>query len=145
MRAAERRVSAEGAFVGAAKAEYLPKLSVGGTAGYTTTEFDAVGKSSGSRFAVGPMVRWPFLNLGRVKANVDAARAFEAEARFSISRVSFSEERPNCSRRSFAITSFRCSISIVFDASAARCSSTRRCSASTSVGSGGYGLGTYAV
>jgi hypothetical protein len=33
----------------------------------------------------------------------------------------------------------------VFDASAARCSSTRRCSASTSFGSGGNGLGTYAV
>ena len=64
---------------------------------------------------------------------------------WSISRVSFSEERPNCSRRNFAITSFRCSISIVFDASAARCSSTRRWSASTSVGSGGNGLGTYAV
>ena len=87
VRSAERRLSAEGAFVGAAKAEYLPKLSVGGTAGYTTTEFDAVGKTSGSRFAVGPVVRWPFLNLGRVKANVDAARAFEAEAKAEYEQV----------------------------------------------------------
>ena len=87
VRSAERRLSAEGAFVGAAKAEYLPKLSVGGTAGYTTTEFDAVGKTSGSRFAVGPVVRWPFLNLGRVKANVDAARAIEAEAKAEYEQV----------------------------------------------------------
>ncbi|MGH7562398.1 MAG: efflux transporter outer membrane subunit [Gemmatimonadales bacterium] len=79
--AAERRLAAEKAFVGAARADYLPRFSVGGTAGFTSTGFDGVGKSGSGRYAVGPMISWPAFNLGRVKAGVDAARALEAEAR----------------------------------------------------------------
>ncbi|HEX9895409.1 MAG TPA: TolC family protein [Gemmatimonadales bacterium] len=81
VRAAERRVAAEAAFVGAAKADYLPRLSVGGTAGFTSTAFDSLGRSGSGRYAVGPVITWPLLNLGRVKAGVDAARGLEAEAR----------------------------------------------------------------
>lgn len=80
VRAAERRLAAETAFVGAAKAEYLPRLNLGGTAGYTSTEFDGLTKSGSGRYAVGPVLTWPALNLGRVKAGVDAARALEARA-----------------------------------------------------------------
>ena len=81
VRASERRLAAETAFVAAARAEYLPRFSVGGTAGYTATELDAVGGSGTGRYAVGPIVTWPAFNLGRVKAGVDAARALEMEAR----------------------------------------------------------------
>ena len=81
VRAAERRLAAETAFVGAAKADYLPRLSVGGTAGYTSLDFDGIGNTGTGRYAVGPVVTWPLLNLGRVKANVDAAKGLEAEAR----------------------------------------------------------------
>ena len=79
--AAERRLAAETAFVGAAKANYLPRFSLGGTAGFTSTQFDAIGNSGSSRFAIGPTVTWPLFDLGRVKAGVQAARALEAEAR----------------------------------------------------------------
>ncbi len=81
VQAAERRLAAETAFVGAAKADYLPRLQLGGTAGFTSTEFDGLTKSGSGRYAVGPVITWPALNLGRVKAGVDAARALEAEAR----------------------------------------------------------------
>ncbi len=81
VRAAERRLAAETAFVGAAKADYLPRLSVGGTAGYSATAFDSIGRSGTGRYAVGPVITWPAFNLGRVKAGVDAARALESEAR----------------------------------------------------------------
>lgn len=81
VRSAERRLAAETAFVGAAKADYLPRLSVGGTAGYTSLDFDGIGNTGTGRYAVGPVVTWPLLNLGRVKANVDAAKGLEAEAR----------------------------------------------------------------
>ena len=80
VRAAERRLAAETAFVGAAKAEYLPRFSVGGTAGFTANSLDSLGNSGSSRFAVGPAISWPAFNLGRVKAGVDAARALLAEA-----------------------------------------------------------------
>ena len=79
--AAERRVAAEHAFVGSARAEFLPRLSVGGSAGYSSADFDGLGDRGTFRYAVGPVISWPALNLGRVKARVDVARALEAEAR----------------------------------------------------------------
>jgi NodT family efflux transporter outer membrane factor (OMF) lipoprotein len=83
--AAERQVAAERAFVGAAKADYLPRLSVGGSAGYSATALNDFGDPGTFRYAVGPVISWPALNLGRVKARVDAssARASEAEAQYS--------------------------------------------------------------
>jgi NodT family efflux transporter outer membrane factor (OMF) lipoprotein len=78
---AERRLAAETAFVGAAKADYLPRLSFNGQAGYTAPEFDRIGGRGTSRYAIGPVLSWPALNLGRVKARADLARAREAEAR----------------------------------------------------------------
>jgi outer membrane protein TolC len=81
VRSAERRLAAETAFVGAARADYLPRLTVGGSAGYTSTAFDAIGDSETSRFIIGPTLSWPLFDLGRVTARVDAAEARAAEAR----------------------------------------------------------------
>jgi outer membrane protein, multidrug efflux system len=79
--AAERRLAAETAFVGAATAEYLPRITLSGQAGYTAPDFDGIGGDGTSRYAVGPVISWPALNLGRVKARTDQARARQAEAR----------------------------------------------------------------
>jgi len=79
--AAERRFAVERALVGAAKADYLPRVSVGGSAGYSSTTFNSLGDRGTFRYAVGPIISWPALNLGRVKARVDVSRAREAEAR----------------------------------------------------------------
>jgi outer membrane protein, multidrug efflux system len=78
--AAERQLAAERAFVGAAKADYLPRLTVGGSAGYSAAALNTLGDDGTFRYAVGPVLSWPFLNLGRVKAGVDAAQARRAEA-----------------------------------------------------------------
>jgi NodT family efflux transporter outer membrane factor (OMF) lipoprotein len=79
--AAERRVAAEHAFVGSAKAEYLPRIDLGGSAGFSSADFGDLGGDGTFRYAVGPIISWPALNLGRVKARVDQARALEDEAR----------------------------------------------------------------
>jgi outer membrane protein, multidrug efflux system len=78
--AAERQLAVERALVGAAKADYLPRLSVGGSAGYSSDEVGALGDEGTFRYAVGPVITWPALNLGRVKARVDQSRAREREA-----------------------------------------------------------------
>jgi len=78
--AAERRAAASRALVGSAKAEYLPRLSVGGSAGFAATTFDSLGKRGSFHYVVGPSVSWPLLNLGRVKSNVSAAQARADEA-----------------------------------------------------------------
>jgi multidrug efflux system outer membrane protein len=78
-------VAAERAFVGVAKADYLPRITVGGQAGYTAGALNDLGGNGTFRYAVGPIISWPALNLGRVKARVDEsrARASEAEAQYS--------------------------------------------------------------
>jgi NodT family efflux transporter outer membrane factor (OMF) lipoprotein len=78
--AAERQVAVERALVGAAKADYLPRLNLGGGVGYASSEFDALGDEGTFRYAVGPFITWPALNLGRIKARVDQSRARENEA-----------------------------------------------------------------
>jgi multidrug efflux system outer membrane protein len=79
--AAERQLAVERALVGAAKADYLPRVTVGGSAGYSATRFNSLGDRGTFRYAVGPIISWPALNLGRVKARVDVTRAREEEAR----------------------------------------------------------------
>jgi outer membrane protein, multidrug efflux system len=78
--AAERQLAVERALVGAAKADYLPRVTLGGSAGYTSSSFDALGDRGTFNYTVGPIISWPALNLGRVKARVDESRAREAEA-----------------------------------------------------------------
>jgi NodT family efflux transporter outer membrane factor (OMF) lipoprotein len=80
VRSAERQLGAANAFVGAAKADYLPRVTVGGAVGYVGNSFDALSNSNRPRYAIGPVISWAALDLGRVKAGVDVARAQEAEA-----------------------------------------------------------------
>src|SRR2546430_2571585 len=85
--AAERLAAVQGALAGAAKAGYLPRLTIGAGPGNAAPEFHAVGNQGTLRYAVGPVLTWPALNLGRVKAEVDAAQAREDDARAQYSRV----------------------------------------------------------
>jgi outer membrane protein, multidrug efflux system len=72
---AERQLAAQELLVGAAKTEYLPRLTVGARAGYAATSFDSLSRSGTSRLLVGPIVSWPLFDLGRVKERVDLAHA----------------------------------------------------------------------
>jgi NodT family efflux transporter outer membrane factor (OMF) lipoprotein len=78
--AAERLAASQRALVSAAKAEYLPRFSLGASAGYTSADFTALGDNGTFRYGVGPTITWPGLNLGRVRASVNAPRAREEEA-----------------------------------------------------------------
>ena len=80
VRSAASRTEAGSALVSAAKAGYLPRISIAAGAGYTSSEFDALGNTGTPRYTVGPVISWPLLDLGRVKTDVDEARAHEAEA-----------------------------------------------------------------
>ena len=81
VRSAERQLAAREAFVGAARAEYLPRVALAGGAGYTSGRFDGLGNRGTPRYAIGPVISWPALDFARVRAGVDAARADEAEAK----------------------------------------------------------------
>jgi NodT family efflux transporter outer membrane factor (OMF) lipoprotein len=78
---AERALAAQTMLVGAAKSEYLPRLSIGASVGYTAGTFDALGEHGTPRYFVGPVLSWSFLDLGRVKTHVNIAHAQADEAR----------------------------------------------------------------
>jgi multidrug efflux system outer membrane protein len=78
---AERQLAAQSLFAGAAQADYLPRLSLAASAGYAATSFDSLSRRGTSRIVAGPVVTWPLLDLGRVKARVDVAHAREDEAK----------------------------------------------------------------
>jgi len=77
---AERRLAASNARIGAAIAEYYPKLSLSGLLGSATTA--ARGFATGNAFqaqgAVG--LRWRLFDFGRIDAEVATARGANAEA-----------------------------------------------------------------
>jgi NodT family efflux transporter outer membrane factor (OMF) lipoprotein len=85
--AAERFAAATASLTSSAKADYLPRLSVGGSLGYTASDLSGLGDEGTFRYAVGPVLSWPLLNLGRVKTGVDAARAREEEARAQYGQI----------------------------------------------------------
>ena len=72
---AERQAVAAAAFHRAAKADYLPRVSLVGGVGVASNQFDRLGGNGTSRFAFGPVISWPLLNIGRVRATAHAARA----------------------------------------------------------------------
>src|SRR5213596_594814 len=65
VRSAERQLAAGGAFVSAAKAAYFPRVSFAGGMGYVSNAFAALGNTGTPRYAIGPVISWPALNLGR--------------------------------------------------------------------------------
>lgn len=85
--AAERFAAAQSALTGSARAEYLPRLSVGGSLGLTASELNGLGDNGSFHYAVGPVLSFPLLNLGRVRTGVNAAQAREEEARAQYGQV----------------------------------------------------------
>lgn len=91
VQAAERRLAAETMLVGAARSEYLPRLTLNARAGYVATSFDSLSRSGTSRILAGPVLTFPLFDLGRVRQRVDFARAgrdaAQAEYRAAVVRA----------------------------------------------------------
>ena len=81
VRSAERQLAAQTMLIGAAQADYLPRISLAASAGYTAPTFNALGNTGTPRFFVGPVLSWPFLDMGRVKTRIDIAQAQADQAK----------------------------------------------------------------
>ncbi len=78
--AAERRLAASNARIGAAIAEYYPRLSVSGLIGSATSLSGANLFTSGASQAAGMLgLRWRLFDFGRIDAQIELARGQEAE------------------------------------------------------------------
>lgn len=78
--AAERRLAAASARIGAAISDYFPKVSLQGVLGYEATRTGALFTSDALQRQGLVGVRWRLFDFGRVDAEVAAARGREAEA-----------------------------------------------------------------
>ena len=92
--AAERQLAAQTLTVSAAKAEYLPHLSLGASVGYTANQFESLTNTGMSRVLFGPVVSMPLLDLGRVKQRVNfaAAQQDQAQAQYTSAVLQAVEE-----------------------------------------------------
>ncbi|WP_317205546.1 efflux transporter outer membrane subunit [Janthinobacterium sp.] len=78
---AERRLAASNARIGAAIAEYYPKLSFSGLIGSATSLAGGKLFSSGASQAAGVLgLRWRLFDFGRINAQIGLAKGQEAEA-----------------------------------------------------------------
>jgi NodT family efflux transporter outer membrane factor (OMF) lipoprotein len=78
---AERQLAASSLFVGAAQADYLPRLTLGASVGYASTRFQTLTSDGSSRILVGPVLSFPLLDVGRVRQRVGIAEARQDESR----------------------------------------------------------------
>lgn len=78
--AAERRLAASTADVGAATAELFPKLSIGIGGGFQALDAGDWLESTSSRFSVLPLVSWRLFDGGRVRAEIRAREATQRRA-----------------------------------------------------------------
>lgn len=77
---AERQLAARALFVGAARAEYLPRVTLGARAGYMSTSVDSLFRRGNSRLLIGPVMTFPLFDVGRVRQRVEVAQAGQDEA-----------------------------------------------------------------
>ncbi|MGJ9418127.1 efflux transporter outer membrane subunit [Massilia sp. CMS3.1] len=75
IRAAEQQLIAANANIGAARANYFPRISLTGSVGSASTELSGLFKSGSFGWTFAPQAVLPLFDLGRIGAGVDSARA----------------------------------------------------------------------
>lgn len=73
--AAEQRLRAANANIGAARAAFFPRISLTGSFGYASTDLDNLFGSDGQTWSFGPSLSIPIFDFGRNKGNLDVAKA----------------------------------------------------------------------
>lgn len=78
--AAERRLRAANAQVGAATAALYPRLVMTASGGFQALDADAVFDAASQRWSLVPLISWRILDAGRVRAEIRVAEAQDAAA-----------------------------------------------------------------
>lgn len=94
---AERQLAAATAGIGIATADYFPRVTFNGEAGFSVAHLSSVGDNGSGSYAFGPSISWAAFDLGRVHARVQQRRAQTdaALARYQQSVLRALEETAN--------------------------------------------------
>ncbi len=79
--AAERQLAASTAFIGVARSELYPRLSLSGLLGLNAASLSNLGKSESARYSLGAGLTWTPFDLGSIRSRI---RASEARAQQSL-------------------------------------------------------------
>ncbi len=82
IRAAERSLAAATARIGVETADLFPRVTFNGNLGVSAGEVSGLFKSGADTYSFGPQITWAALDLGRVRARMQAAHA-EADAQLA--------------------------------------------------------------
>jgi NodT family efflux transporter outer membrane factor (OMF) lipoprotein len=80
LRRAERELAAATARVGVARADLFPRFAILGSFGRLSDEIGDLGSFTSQFWTLIPGVRWPILSGGRIRANIRAQDARQAQA-----------------------------------------------------------------
>jgi outer membrane protein, multidrug efflux system len=78
--AAEERLRAARADIGAARAAFFPSIALTGSLGFASSELSALFGSDGLAWSLGPSISLPIFNRGRLRGNLTVTEANEAIA-----------------------------------------------------------------
>ncbi|HLY74146.1 MAG TPA: efflux transporter outer membrane subunit, partial [Planctomycetota bacterium] len=87
LRRGERELAAATARVGVATADFYPKFSLTGSFGLESVSSAEFFTWASRAWSVGPSVRWPIFQGGRIRANVDLQDAKQEEAAISLEKA----------------------------------------------------------
>jgi len=75
VRHAERELAAATAEIGVAVADLFPKFSLTGAVGLEAQHFSDLFQSGSTAARLGPQIRWPIFQGGKIRANIEATEA----------------------------------------------------------------------
>jgi multidrug efflux system outer membrane protein len=87
VRAAERELAAATARIGVATGDLFPRITLDGRFAFDSTETSALFQHDSISFGVGPALRWPLLDFGRVRSRIAAEGARQESALASYERT----------------------------------------------------------
>jgi multidrug efflux system outer membrane protein len=87
VRAAERELAAATARIGVATGDLFPRITLDGRFAFDSTEASTLFQNDSISFGVGPALRWPLLDFGRVRARIAAEGARQESALASYERT----------------------------------------------------------
>jgi len=80
IRRAERQLAAASAEVGVATADLYPKFSLSGVFGVTSISASDWFSAPSRFWSIGPTIRWPIFDAGRIRANIEVRNARQEQA-----------------------------------------------------------------
>jgi len=87
VRRAERELAAATARIGVATADLFPKFSLTGDFGLQTENLNAFSLSHSRFWSIGPTVRWPIFEAGRIRANIKVQNARQEQSFLSYEKA----------------------------------------------------------